>query len=106
MNKRFEIETYGVGSYDDFFCLRPPWLLIASLIFLCRSIVAIGAFGLGGNGAEDVLSFVDKGALWSGCLAAVPALLVLYAAVARAPTAPAFVKWSWKHGRRSCRCRP
>jgi hypothetical protein len=35
----------------------------------------------------------------SGCIAAVPAALVLYALGARMPTAPAFVRFIWRHGR-------
>ena len=99
MGKRFDTERYGFGSYDDFFCLRPSWVLIASLIYLCRSLVAVIAFGLGGDGAEMLLGrIVSTETLWAGCVASIPALLVLYAVVARVPRAPAFVQRTWKHG--------
>jgi hypothetical protein len=100
MSNRFDIDKYGFGSFDDYFCLRPSRMLIASLIFLCRSVIAVVAFGLGGDGAEQLLGgIVDPEANWAGVLAAAPALLVLYALVARVPRAPSFVQWTWKHGR-------
>jgi hypothetical protein len=105
MSKRLEIEKYGLHSYDDFLALRPPRLLIACLIFLCRDLVVVGLFGVsklfGASGGIPPLlnDIVDPETLRSGCLAAVPAALVLYALVARVPTARAFVRWTWAHGR-------
>jgi hypothetical protein len=98
MTKRFEIERHG--SYDALIALRPPGLLIGSLIFLCRSLVAVVAFGIAGApGVRAAVGSVDTEGLWIGCLAALPALLVLYAVGARVPKAPAFVRWTWAHGR-------
>jgi hypothetical protein len=99
MNKRLEIEKYGVHSYDDFLCLRPPGLLIASLLFLCRGLLVFALFGLSGGVPGALQGIVDSETLWRGCLAAAPAVLVLYALFARVPTAPAFVRWIWRHGR-------
>jgi hypothetical protein len=105
MSKRLEIEKYGLDSYDDFLSLRPSRLLIASLIFLCRDLVVIGLFGVsklsGASGEVPPLlnDIVDPETVWSGCLAAVPAALVLYALIARSPTSAAFVRWIWRHGR-------
>lgn len=99
MRKRLEIEKFGLHNYDDFLCLRPPRLLIASLVFLCRGLIVFLLFGLSG-GVDGVLKdVVDSETLWRGCLAATPAALVLYALLARAPTAPAFARWIWRHGR-------
>ena len=99
MSKRLEIGKYGLHSYDDFLCLRPPGLLIASLVFLCRGLLVFGLFGLSGGVPEAFKGIVDSETLWRGCLAAAPAVLVLYALFARVPTAPAFVRWIWRHGR-------
>jgi hypothetical protein len=99
MNKRVEIEKYGLHSYDDFLCLRPPPLLIACLILLCRGLVLFVGFGVAGGVPAALNDLVDGDALYLGCLAAAPAALVLYAMAARAPTAAAFVRWSWRQGR-------
>jgi hypothetical protein len=37
--------------------------------------------------------------LWRGCVAAIPAALVLYSMTARNPGAPRFVRFSWRNGR-------
>jgi hypothetical protein len=100
MSKHFDTGKYGIGSYDDFFCLRPPWLLIASLLFMCRSLAALALFGMTGADGDSTLSrFFDTEMLGMGALAAVPALLVLYALGARVPSAPSLVRWIWRHGR-------
>lgn len=105
MSKRLEIEKYGLDSYDEFLSLRPSRLLIASLIFLCRDLVVIGLFGVskfsGASGKVPPLlrDVVDPATLGRGCLAALPAALVLCALIARSPTASAFVRWAWRHGR-------
>lgn len=100
MSKRFDTGKYGLASYDDFFCLRPPWLLIASLLFMCRSLAALALFGMtGADGDSSLSSFIDTELLGRGALAAVPALLVFCALGARVPTASAPVRWIWRHGR-------
>ena len=99
MSKRLEIEKYGLHSYDDFLCLRPPRFLFVCLIFLCRGLVLFVGFGIAGGVPAALTDLVDGDALYLGCLAAAPAALVVYAMTARAPTAPAFVRWSWRHGR-------
>ena len=100
MSHRSDIEKYGLESYDDFLCLRPPWLLIASLIFLCRGLVIsvlIAASRGIPAGFEDL---GDTETLNIGTsLAAAPAMLVLYALGSRVPSARAFVRWIWKRGR-------
>jgi hypothetical protein len=98
MSKRLEIEKYGLHSYDDYLCLRPPLLLLVCLLFLCRGVVIFVGFGMAGvpTGLRDL---VRPETLYLGCLAAAPAVLVFYALLARAPTAPAFVRWAWRHGR-------
>src|SRR5262245_22970745 len=96
-SKRFEIEKYGFGSYDDFFCLRPSWLLIAAIVFSCRSLIALGLLGIfrAAGASSQFHDLMDTSTLWQGSLAGAPALLVLYALGARVPSAPAFVKWIW-----------
>jgi hypothetical protein len=100
MSKRLEIEKYGLDSYDDFLCLRPPWLLIASLIFLCRGvfIFVLVAASRGVATRFDYLGDTETFGVGSS-LATVPAALVLYALGARGPSAPVFVRWIWMRGR-------
>jgi hypothetical protein len=103
-DKRLDVAKYGLNAYDDFGCLRPSMLLIASLIFLCRDLIFLVLLGvsrlIGASGEiAGLQDIVDGETLLSGCVAAVPAALVLYALGARMPTAPAFVRWIWGHGR-------
>jgi len=99
MSKRLEIEKYGLASYDDYLCLRPPRLLIASLIFLCRGVLLFALVNVTGGVPAALADVMDRDTLWHGCLAALPAALVLYALTARIPGAPSFVRWAWRHGR-------
>jgi hypothetical protein len=100
MSKLAELDKYGPESYDDYLCLRPPRLLIASLIFLCRGFVV---FVLVAASREVPAMLDDLGGVDAigvgGSLATIPAALVLYAAGARVPSARAFVRWIWKRGR-------
>jgi hypothetical protein len=98
-SKRAEIEKYGVHNYDDFLCLRPSPLLIACVIYLCRGLVVFVGFGVAGGVPPGLSDFVATETLTISALAAAPAALILYALIARAPTAPAFVRWAWKYGR-------
>jgi hypothetical protein len=99
VSKRLEIEKYGLDSYDDYFCLRPSWVLIACTVFLCRGLLLFALFGLSGGVPTALSEVVDAGTLWRGCIAAAPAALLLYAMTARAPGAPTFVRFSWRNGR-------
>jgi hypothetical protein len=100
MSKRLDIEKYGLDSYDDFLCLRPPRLLIASLIFLCRGVVIFALVAASRGVATRFDYLADAATLSVGSfLATVPAAVVLYAMGARAPSAPAIVRWIWLRGR-------
>ena len=99
MSKRLEIEKYGLDSYDDYFCLRPSWPLVLCTIFLCRGLLLFALFGLSGGVPAALNGVVAAETLWRGCIAALPAALVLYAMTARTAGAPAFVRFSWRNGR-------
>lgn len=100
MSERLEIEKYGLDSYDDFLCLRPPRLLIACVIFLCRGLVmfVLVAASRGALTGFDDLAETEALKI-GGALAVAPAALVLYALGSRVPSAPAFVRWIWRRGR-------
>src|SRR5690606_4425318 len=99
MTKRLLIEKYGVESYDDFLCLKPSKRLIVALIFLCRGLIVLGLIGLSDGVPAGLTEIVDGETLWLDCVAAVPAALLLYALGRRVPTAGAFVRRVWRHGR-------
>ena len=99
MSERSEIEKYGLESYDDFLCLRPPRLLIASLIFLCRGLVVFVVVAASRGALAGLNDLADPEGLGIGSsFATAPAALVLYALGSRVPSAPAFVRWIWKRG--------
>jgi hypothetical protein len=104
MAKSYDIRKYQSWSFDDHFCLKPPVVLIAAILYLCRSFLMI-AFVLAGSvkgGATD-----NATALLSGGgsvpmtlgVTAFPAVMVLFALFRRAPAAGAFIRWIWAHGR-------
>src|SRR5262245_5493524 len=97
MNK--EIGRFSARNLEELMSLRPPGLLIASLIFLCRSVVAVVVLRLAGAGLQALVGDINTQGVWIGCFAALPALVLLYGVGARVPTAPAFVRWAWTHGR-------
>jgi hypothetical protein len=99
VSKRLEVEKYGLDSYDDYFCLRPSWLLVLCTVFLCRGLLLFALFGLSGGVPAALREVVDAETLWQGCVAAFPAAVVLYAMTARDPAAPRFVRFSWRNGR-------
>jgi hypothetical protein len=99
MSKRSEIEKYGLDSFDDYLCLRPSRLLIACLVFLCRGLLVLAAFGIARGIPAILKGVVDADTLWHDAAASIPAVLVLYALAARLPSAPAFVRVVWRYGR-------
>jgi hypothetical protein len=62
-------------------------------------VLLFALFGLSGGVPAALSEAVDAETLWRGCIAAVPAALLLYALTARAPGAPSFVRFSWRNGR-------
>lgn len=103
MAKSYDLNKYNSWFYDDDFCLKPPVLLTAATVYLCRSflimllIVAASVRGRTGGGMETFLPGGDHP--MSVGLTAIPAMLVLYARMRRIPRAGNVVRWIWKHGR-------
>lgn len=93
---------YDLNDYDSHFALRPSWLLIASMLFLCRGwllLLMIGVSNVAGVSVElDDLVPTDH--VWEGLIAGVPSMLTLYAWLVRVPTAKAFVRAIWRNGRK------
>jgi hypothetical protein len=104
MAKSYDIRKYESWSFDDHFCLKPPVVLIAAILYLCRSflmVVFVLAGSMKGGATGDtsaLLSGGDAVPMTFG-VTAVPAILVLFALFRRAPAAGALIRWVWAHGR-------
>lgn len=103
MAKSYDLTKYSPWSFDEDYCLKPPFLLTAAMVYLCRSflfmmlIVASATRGRSSGGMEEFLPSGDHP--MSVGLTALPALFVLYARLRRSPKAGSVVRWIWKHGR-------
>lgn len=100
--KRTFPAKYDLDDYDAHFALRPSWLLIATMIFLCRGwlmLMLLGVSNFAGVSVElDDLIPTDH--VWEGLIAGVPAALTLYAWLVRVPSAKALVRAIWRNGRK------
>jgi hypothetical protein len=102
MAKSYDLGKYDSWSFDDHFCLRPPFVLTAAIVYLCRSfllVTLILAASTRGRdtGMEALLPGGDHP--MSIGLTAIPAMLVLYARIRRSPKAGRLARWAWKQGR-------
>jgi hypothetical protein len=103
MAKSYDLTKYHPWSFDDDFCLKPPFLLTAAMVYLCRSflfmllIITATTRGSSSGGLEGFLPSGDHP--MSIGLTGLPALLVLYARVRRSSKAGNFVRWIWRNGR-------
>lgn len=96
-----ETFKYDYLRYNAHGVLRPNWPLKLSLLFLCRHILML--FLLGGMsfkgglkpGTEYLVELLNPVYNITDILPA----MVLFAMSARRPTAGAFPRWAWKHGR-------
>ena len=92
---------YDLNDYDSHLALRPSWLMIASMLFLCRGwllLLLIGVSNVAGVSVE-IDDLVPTDYVWQGLIAGVPSALTLYAWLVRVPTAKAFVRAIWRNGR-------
>lgn len=101
LEKRFDARRYDLGCYDKYFCLKPPVLLIAMIVFLCRDfllplIVAAGSMKGGGDGLFASVANIRQ-PHWF--IAGLPALLVFYSLVRRVPKGDVVARWLWRQGR-------
>lgn len=94
-------QSYSASHYDDHFCLKPPMLLWAAVLFLSRAITLPLIVGLGNFAGvnPDALSLLRR--FWSMEIlpASILAAIVLYALLRRVPGASAPVRWLWAQGR-------
>lgn len=93
--------TYGISSYDDNFCLKPPGLLWLAALYLSRAFLLLVIYVASSvsrvspealatlRGTISIYAFVAS-------LVAAPVLLAL---IHRAPSSPKLIRWIWAHGR-------
>lgn len=102
MAKSYEIKRYKAWDFDDYFCLKPPVLLIVAISYLCRSFLVFAIAMLGSiKGNTENMSLLLQAGGHPGHLAitGVPALFVLIALFRRSPNGGRFARWIWKRGR-------
>ena len=92
---------YDYLRYNIHNVLRPNWLLILSLFFLCRHIflfVLVGLMGLRGGGAPGMKVLVEMLNPVYNITDILPAMM-FYVMSVRSPKAKTLPRWLWKHGR-------
>ena len=92
--------SYSPSDYDDFACLKPPFMLWLAVVYLSRAITLPLAVALGryAGVSEEAIAYCRD--LWSA-ESLVPSLLaaaVFYALFRRVPTASLQVRWIWARG--------
>ena len=91
---------YPFNAYDNNLCLKPSLGMWLVMLFFLRPYVIIAmslsnkADRLGG-----IKMFGLGESLIYSAIAALPAMLIIYAWIKRQPEAGAFVRWIWAHGR-------
>jgi len=93
--------TYAPSSYDDYFCLKPSFLLWVAVVYLSKAILMPIVMGMGSfiGVNRDALTLFHE--LWNvqALLPSAIAAAVLLALLRRAPSASRAVRWIWAHGR-------
>ena len=92
---------YAPYSYDDYLCLKPPFLLWLSMAYLSRAIVLPFVAGLSkfAGVSSDAFSSLHGALSLETFAPSAVAVLVLYAACRRAPNASSATRWIWARGR-------
>lgn len=101
MKKPRDIIKYDLGCYDKHYCLKPPLALLAAAAFACREFLLPLVLLLGSlkGGAQYEIDFLFSEHRSAALLAQIPALLVVYAMIRRAPSGDFAARWIWKRGR-------
>jgi len=94
-------KSYPLSNYDENFCLKPPLLLWAAVLYLSRGISLPLAAALCSLAGVSTATVTLLQSLWwmDALLPSGLAALVLLALFRRVPTASDPVRWIWSHGR-------
>ena len=92
---------YAPSSYDDYFCLKPPFFLWVVAIYLARAIALPVAMGVGrvAGVSADATQLLQSLISLQTMLPSAIAAAVLYTMYRRVPGASQPVRWIWAHGR-------
>lgn len=92
---------YGLASYDDHFCLKPPALLWIAVLYLSRAFVLLMASDLGSVSRmrPEAVAMLRAAINPYTLIPSLVAAPVLYALFARGPSSTKLVRWIWAHGR-------
>ena len=93
--------SYHPSDFDADFCLKPPLLLWAAILYLARAIVLLIVVGIGNFANVNADAMTMMHGVWrpETLVPALVALPVLCALFRRVAGASRFVRWIWAHGR-------
>jgi len=94
------MRRYGPDSYDDNFCLKPPFLLWLAVLYLSRGFVLFFLSAAGSMAAlsTDTVTFIRQSLRLETVIPSIMGAAVLYALLRRAPGASKPVRWVWTKG--------
>lgn len=101
MQKSYDAKRYSFADFDQYLCLKPPWLLWVCVVYLSRAVVlpiitSVSALSGSRSDTSGLLhGLFGTGTLISSCIA----FLVLCALALRSPSAGRVVRWIFAHGR-------
>ena len=101
MPHSYSPHSYSPSNYDDDMCLKPPLLLWAAVLFLCRAIMLPVVIGIGHVAGVNADAMTQLREFWSAdqLVPAVIAIPVLCALCWRSGSAPGILRGVWARGR-------
>lgn len=99
--KAYDPSKYDPGCFDDNFCLKLPFLLAVSLVYLSRHIILpLATFGTAlKTRSNDMMYLVDGIYELAYAMCSLPALILIIAWIKRIPAAGNSIRWIWARGR-------
>ncbi|HWP00060.1 MAG TPA: DUF2919 family protein [Methylococcus sp.] len=93
--------VYEPWCYDDHLCLKVPFALVVSILYLSRHLILpLVVFATARKtGTGDLMYLIGEAHAWIFLLASVPAAFLVLAWARRTPAAGAMVRRIWRSGR-------
>jgi hypothetical protein len=94
-------QTYSSSSYDDYLCLKPPFVLWLAILYLSKAITLPIAMAIASFSGVNPDAIKLMRSLWSAesLIPSLIAVVVLFALLRRMPSASKPVRRIWAHGR-------
>lgn len=94
-------KQYPFSAYDKYLCLKPDMVLWVAFIFLLRPyvVLVLSVANRKDRMAMINLFYSDRYAMILAAIAAIPAVMVLYAFLKRKPDASDRIRSIWRNGR-------